>query len=424
MINNLKLFFNNKSRFYFNLSFIELIKKTFLFCFNIKKNHQEKVKQQLNKFFPSSNFFFFNHGRSGLFFLLENYKIRKQKKVLINSLTLFEMINMIIYAGYEPVFIDNIKNSFKSNTLNLIEKYKDDIGFVVVTHLNGINHEIFQIKNKIDQINKDRTIEEKIFLIEDVAVSFGAKYKNQNCGSIGDFSIISFNIMKNITSLTGGVLIDNYNLINNSSIEKNLLKNTFFDLAKKLLFVFMLQFLNSKIIFPFFFIFIKLSHKKKLKFFLRKYRTDFITYRAENIPNDFLKKLSNFQYYLLIDQFDQILKKIQIRNSNSKYLYENLKKNKNLIFPQSNFDEENIFIEFPIICINKKYKDEIFNKSLDLKVDIKNYYYTNCQTDKLFINYNNNHCYNSEQISKNILMLPVNISQTKKDLDKIIKLFE
>ena len=39
----------------------------------------------------------------------EDRHIWVKKKVLINSLTLFEMINMVIYADYQPVFIDNKK---------------------------------------------------------------------------------------------------------------------------------------------------------------------------------------------------------------------------------------------------------------------------------------------------------------------------
>ena len=54
------------------------------------------------------------------------------------------MINMVIYAGYEPIFIDNKEKSFNSNTLSLLNKHADQLKVVVVTHLNGINEEIMK----------------------------------------------------------------------------------------------------------------------------------------------------------------------------------------------------------------------------------------------------------------------------------------
>ena len=148
MINLIKIFFNNKSRFYFNLTFLEIIEKFFFYVKNYKTNYSNIFDNKLKFFFPNSNKFFFNHGRGGFFALLKYFKNRSRKKVLINSFTLFEMVNMIIYAGYEPIFVDNKKNDFATNTIELIEKHKKEISIVVVTHLNGFNNEIFKIKKK------------------------------------------------------------------------------------------------------------------------------------------------------------------------------------------------------------------------------------------------------------------------------------
>ena len=214
MKNFLKSFFYNKSRFYFNISFIHLLNKIAKYIINRQVDYKDILTKKLQKYFTDPNIFFFNHGRGGFYFLLMHFKNQSKRKVLINSLTLFEMVNMIVYAGYEPVFIDNKKNSFETNTLHLIDKFSDELSFVVVTHLNGINKEIFDIKDKIEEINKTRNKNNKIYIVEDVAVSLGARFKGVYSGSIGDFSILSFNIMKNITSLTGGALIDNHRILN------------------------------------------------------------------------------------------------------------------------------------------------------------------------------------------------------------------
>ena len=424
MTNFLKSFFKNKSRFYFNISFIYLLNKTVKYIIDRQVNYQDILTKKLQKYFTDPNMFFFNHGRGGFYFLLKHFKNKSKNKVLINSLTLFEMVNMIIYAGYDPVFVDNKKNSFETNTVHLIDKFSEELSFVVVTHLNGINKEIFDIKDKIEQINKTRDKNNRIYLIEDVAVGLGAKFNDVYTGSIGDFSILSFNIMKNITSLTGGALIDNHKVLKIDKFAENKLRVSFFDIVKKISFVSLLQFLNSRLIFPFFFVFIRFAQKNNFNFFLRKYRTDFETYTLNKIPPDFTKNLSNFQMYLLIDQVEEIDEKNKLRINNSLNYYDRLKNNDKLIFPQTNFNHENIFLEFPIICKEKKYKDYILQKSLNNYVDIKNYYYKNCESEKSYKIYKVSSSINSKYISENIIMLPNNINYCRSDFERIINLFD
>ena len=146
MSNSFKNFFANKSRFHFNLTFFDIIKKCFFYIKNYKIDYYQILNNKFKFYFAKSNIFFFNHGRGGFFLLLKYFNKRHQKKVLINSLTLFEMINMVIYADYQPVFIDNKKNSFETNTIELINKYQEEIAFVVVTHLNGLNNEFNSIR--------------------------------------------------------------------------------------------------------------------------------------------------------------------------------------------------------------------------------------------------------------------------------------
>jgi hypothetical protein len=228
--------------------------------------------------------------------------------------------------------------------------------------------------------------------------------------------------MKNITSITGGALIDNCKKKKDTEISFK--KVSLIALLKKIFFTIFLQFLNSRLIFPFFFLFLRYAHKKNLIFFLQKYRTDFVVSLKNSIPEDFLKTMSNFQCFLLINQFDSVEKNNLIRIRNSQYLYKKLKNNNNIIFPQLNFTNCNIFIDFPIICSNKLYKEKIWNRSLINFIDIKNYYYTDTVSQKCYSKYNNPEVFfNSKTIADNILMLPVNINQRQNDLDKIVSLF-
>ena len=101
----------------------------------------------------------------------------------------------------------------------------------------------------------------------------GAHIDGQRVGTFGDFSFLSFNIMKNITSYTGGVLLDNQKTIEFDNFKYR--KSSKIYILKKAIFVFFIQLLNTKLIFPLFFKFIKFSYKYSFNFFLKKYRTDF-----------------------------------------------------------------------------------------------------------------------------------------------------
>ena len=284
------------SRFKFNLNFTNLLISSFKTFFSKNKNEVNKeLKKEIKKFYPNAEFYFFSYGRSSYYYLLKSLRQQTSKnKIMINSFTLFEMINMIIYAGFEPILIDlNIKN-FQSNFENAIKKYNKDLAAITISHLNGINSDIYNVKKIIKENYKD------IILIEDNAVSFGSQENNKFSGNIGDYTILSFNFMKNITSLTGGVLIENSKKVNLEESNFYFKNETGFNLFKKILFFCLLVFLNSRIVFFFFFKFIKFSKKFKINFFLKKYRTDFNLSIRPKIPENYLVRMHPFQKNLLI----------------------------------------------------------------------------------------------------------------------------
>ena len=406
------------SRFNFNITFLSNFFNIFklLFFSNNNKIHQD-LNYHLSKSYKNSSFYFFNYGRTAFYEMLLYIKSRsKKRKIIINSLTLFEIVNVIIYAGFEPIFIDTEKNSFNTNIkLDKSEMNLKEVAAVVITHLNGANSDVINIKNELDNYNKTN---DKIYLIEDCAVSFGAKIGEKNVGTFGDFSFLSFNIMKNITCYTGGVLIDNDKALSNYNINHYNYPSVF-NIIEKIIFVMVIQFLNSKIIFPLFFSFIKLSHKYSFKPFLAIYRSDFVITLEKNFPNRFKYLMHPFQKKILNEQFKHLENNRSLRCDKAKVYYEGLKNNKYLKFPQSEFNDKNIFIDFPIICSSEKTKNQLFDYFLIKKLDVKNYYYRSCSADPIY-HFKSTPCVNSNEVAKNIIMLPLNKQITPDYQKKII----
>ena len=405
------------SRFNFNISIYENFKNIINIVSYRNDDYELNLKNELTLFYKNSNFHFFDHGRTAFREVLAHIKEKtKKRKILINSLTFFEVVNVIIYSGFEPVFIDTQENSFQTE-INL-NNYKDDlsqIAGIVITHLNGINENIIQLKKQIEDHN---TSDEKIYLIEDCAVGMGAIINKQNAGSFGDFSFLSFNIMKNITCYTGGALINN--LKQNLNIDKKKYNElSKIDLLKKAIFVLIIQILNTKLFFPLFFRLVKYSYKYSFNFLLRKYRADFQVEIKSEFPSKFSFFMHSFQKKILLKQFKNMEEKRISRTNKSKIYYEKLNKIKHLYFPQKEFTELNIFLDFPILCTSKEIKEKLFQYLMERKIDVKNYYYKNCSEEKIYST-NNVICKNSKKISENILMLPVHEKITEQYQYEII----
>ena len=407
-----------KSRFFFNISLVENIKNILSIIFFKNQDFDSKLKEKMKFFYNESNFYFFDYGRTAFYEILTYIKKNtKKNKILVNSLTLFEIINVIKYLGFEPIFIDNKKNSFDTNINLENEENIDDIAAILITHLNGVNKNILNISNQVKNYNSNNR-SKKIYLIEDCAVSFGAIMNNKYAGSYGDFSFLSFNIMKNITSYTGGALVDNQKKI--ISEVNNYSELSKFDILKKSIFLFTLQLLNNRIFFPLFFRFVRYSQKKSFNFFLKKYRSDFKVSIEKKFPKKFKYRMHNLQKKILYKQFEKVLEMQKKRIAKAKVYYDNLKILKELKFPQTEFTSINSFLEFPIICSSIDVKKKLFEYLLDNYVDVKNYYYKNCSEEKIY-NEGTNICLQSKEISENILMLPVHEKIENSDQKFIIK---
>ena len=146
----------------------------------------------------------------------------------------------------------------------------------------------------------------KITLIEDNAIYFDNFTKKNNfkifSGSFGDFSIYSFNIMKNISSFYGGAISTNDEEFKKFyEKEYNKLINFPKILLIKQLFIYLvLKTMSINIFFKLFFIhIIKLSHKYNLSFILKLIYPSLKSLK-KNLPKYYFTKIVIFQLLLRI----------------------------------------------------------------------------------------------------------------------------
>jgi dTDP-4-amino-4,6-dideoxygalactose transaminase len=183
-------------------SFCEIISALSFF----KKGSIEKFEKKFSSLFENKYGVFFSYGRSGLYSIFKALNI-KGKEVILPAYTCIVVPHAVVKSGNVPVFIDCAKNSFNMDISQIEKNITKNTAAIIITHIFGYPADIFEIKKIVERAEKK--YETKIIIIEDMAHSFGAKYKGKLVSSIGDFSIFGLNISKYISTVFGGMVITN-----------------------------------------------------------------------------------------------------------------------------------------------------------------------------------------------------------------------
>lgn len=126
-------------------------------------------------------------------------------EVICQSMTFSASANPILYLGASPVFIDSETSTWnlcpialEAAIVDRIEKGKKPKAIIGV-HLYGVPYQI----EAVHAVAKKYDIP----VLEDSAEALGSSYKGQQCGTFGDFGVLSFNGNKIITTSGGGALV-------------------------------------------------------------------------------------------------------------------------------------------------------------------------------------------------------------------------
>jgi len=144
-------------------------------------------------------------GTAALHLALIQLGIGYGDEVICQSFTFSASANPIKYLGANPVFVDSDEVNWNMSPAYLEKAIQDRISknkkpkAVIVVHLYGmpaLMDEILAICEKYE-----------IPLVEDSAEALGSSYKGRQCGTFGEFAILSFNGNKIITTSGGGALV-------------------------------------------------------------------------------------------------------------------------------------------------------------------------------------------------------------------------
>ncbi len=353
--------------------------------------------------------------RIGLFhilsFLFKNNKTKN--KVILSSFTVFDMLNMILLSGFEPIFVDHYKNSSQIN-LDQLKKtieLNDDIGAVLLTHYNVNNSELLEISN----ICKEK----KIILIEDCAISIASKVDNDYVGKFGDYSIFSFGFYKFVNVLSGGMVFSKNKEFYNFVIEqeKNWSEVKIYNLYKLIIKYFFIRIISYKIIFNAIFPIIKFGYKNNVHLITKFLINDPKPHRKIIFPQEYKFRISQNQINEIIFQFKNLENQRKLRELNYRTYSDNIKNNKIIFFHnKKDFLNQNAYLNFPIITENK---NKFLTYMLDNNIDLSPQFYRSVNQLTFLNKYSNQTKHIQDSVSK-LITLPTYADINKDYINKII----
>ena len=146
---------------------------------------------------------FVNSGSSANFISLHILKsfFPKGGEVIVSPLNWVSDIVSILNAGFTPKFVDINLSTLSLDNKNVLNNINKNTKAILMSHIQGFNG---FTNDLLKSIKKN-----KIFLIEDVCESHGAKFNKSKLGSIGDISNFSFYYAHHLSTIEGGMICTN-----------------------------------------------------------------------------------------------------------------------------------------------------------------------------------------------------------------------
>ena len=131
--------------------------------------------------------------------------IQNGDEALCTSLTCTATNFPVLANGMKIKWVDVDPNNLNMDLDDLERKLSPTTKIIYVVHWGGYPIDLDRIKQIQDKCYKLYGFRPAV--IEDCAHSFGSKYKDKPIGSYGNFATFSFQAIKHLTSVDGGILI-------------------------------------------------------------------------------------------------------------------------------------------------------------------------------------------------------------------------
>jgi len=162
----------------------------------------KEVEAQLTDYFSIKHAKLVNSWTNGAVATLLALDIGPGDEVIVPAMTFIATANVVELVGATPVFIDCDQETLLITPNEIRESITEKTKAIIPVHMYG---QMCDIKSIKEILPKDK----KIYIIEDCAHAFEAKFNGERPGTHSDVSIFSFYATKNVTCGEGGAIITN-----------------------------------------------------------------------------------------------------------------------------------------------------------------------------------------------------------------------
>lgn len=315
---------------------------------------------------------FLGRARVGLFLAAKLSHEKKKGVCLISPLTILDVANMIAASG-APVEYYDLRSGLYECDVDKLSKRIDqgDVAQFVITHY-------FYIQRDFDKIQA-LCREKNIALIEDCAISLGARYNGQNVGTFGDFSVFSFSLFKFLNNFWGGALFCK------SDADRRLVESSVFNWRRLNYFEYfpqIIKYIKFGIVtvrpfFGFIFYIFRFGLKNNIPLIKNNIQNDpFVPYSAA-IENNCMTQPHNSFFIELNNKKSKIYSDMDLRQTKALQLYLGLRSLGVCSIPENLNFSESTFINFPLYFSSETLRDLVADVLLDHGIDCSKQLYRN-----------------------------------------------
>jgi perosamine synthetase len=148
----------------------------------------------------------FSHGRSALYSLFKGWGLA-DVEIISPAYTCVVVQHSIVLSGNIPVFVDCEEGGPNMSYEGIASAFTEKTRAIVVTHLFGYPMDVERVERMVREA--EERYGHKIYIVQDVAHSYGAKWNGELVTRSGDAAIFGMNVSKIMTSVFGGMAISN-----------------------------------------------------------------------------------------------------------------------------------------------------------------------------------------------------------------------
>ncbi|MEK9143921.1 MAG: DegT/DnrJ/EryC1/StrS family aminotransferase [Patescibacteria group bacterium] len=142
-----------------------------------------------------------NSATAGLHLALKALGVGPGDEVITTPLTFVSTVNVILHCGATPVFADVDRETWNIDPEEIEKKITRKTKVILPVHLHGRPCDMEAIMALAKR--------KKLCVVEDAAHAAEALWKGKKIGSVGDITVFSFYVTKNIATGEGGMVTTN-----------------------------------------------------------------------------------------------------------------------------------------------------------------------------------------------------------------------